>query len=171
MKTKNLLSAVFGTILKVVLAVAVVMIIYKGAVFGYDYGYRVFAETPVAVDEGRTVTVAITEGMSPQEIGEMMYSKGLVREARLFAIQYMLSEFRSDVKPGIYDLSTSMTPEEMMESMARQGQANEESAGDGEGNSRRSADEDTGTGGEDGGDDAGTGGEDGGDDTGAGGEE
>lgn len=132
MKTKNLMSAVFGTVLKVAVTVAVVIIIYKGAVFGYDFGYRVFAEAPMAVGEGRTVTVAITEGMSPKDIGEMMEAKGLVRDSKLFAIQYMLSEFRKDVKPGIYDLSTSMTPEEMMESMAQQGQTDEDGGEDGE---------------------------------------
>lgn len=132
MKTKNLMSAVFGTVLKVAVTVAVVIIIYKGAVFGYDFGYRVFAESPMAAGEGRTVTVAITEGMSPKEIGEMMEAKGLVRDSKLFAIQYMLSEFRKDVKPGIYDLSTSMTPEEMMESMAQQGQTDEDGGEDGE---------------------------------------
>ena len=46
--------------------------------------------------------------------------------------RYMLSEFRKDVKPGIYDLSTSMTPEEMMESMAQQGQTDEDGGEDGE---------------------------------------
>lgn len=132
MKTKNLMSAVFVTVLKVAVTVAVVIIIYKGAVFGYDFGYRVFAEAPMAVGEGRTVTVAITEGMSPKDIGEMMEAKGLVRDSKLFAIQYMLSEFRKDVKPGIYDLSTSMTPEEMMESMAQQGQTDEDGGEDGE---------------------------------------
>ena len=86
----------------------------------------------MAVGEGRTVTVAITEGMSPKDIGEMMEAKGLVRDSKLFAIQYMLSEFRKDVKPGIYDLSTSMTPEEMMESMAQQGQTDEDGGEDGE---------------------------------------
>lgn len=133
MKTKNLMSAVLGTVLKVVVTVAVVILIYKGAVFGYDFGYRVFAETALTEGEGRTITVAVTEDMSPTQIGEMMASKGLVRDARLFAVQYILSEFRSDVKPGVYDLSTSMTPEEMMESMAIQGQ--ESSSEEGEGNS------------------------------------
>lgn len=119
MNTKHLISAVCGTILKVVVTVAVVMLLYKGAIMAYDYGYRVFAEPPIAAGEGRTVTVTVTENMTPSEMGEMLFSKGLIRDAKLFDIQFLLSEFRKDVKPGVFDLSTSMTVEEMLEVMAR----------------------------------------------------
>lgn len=129
MKTKHLISAVCGTIFKVAVTVLVVIVIYRGAIKAYDYGYRVFAEPAVAAGEGRTVTVAVTEGMSPTEMGEMLESKGLVRDARLFAVQYLLSEFRRDVKPGVYDLSTAMTAEEMLEVMATHDEEDSRSQG------------------------------------------
>lgn len=119
MNTRHLISAVCGTILKVAVTVVVVMLLYKGAIMAYDYGYRVFAEPPVAAGEGRAVTVTVTEKMTSSEMGEMLFSKGLIRDAKLFEVQFLLSEFRSDVKPGTYDLSTSMTVEEMLEVMAR----------------------------------------------------
>lgn len=114
----NVVSAVFGTILKVIATIAVVFVVYKGAMFCYDYGYRIFMEPAVSSGEGRTVTVSVTEEMTPMEIGESFAAKGLVRDARLFMLQYMFSEFRQDVKPGVFELSTSMTAEEMMEVMA-----------------------------------------------------
>ena len=55
--------------------------------------------------------------MSPSDIGKLFESKGLVRDARLFTLQYYLSEFKADVKPGVFELRTSMTAEEMMEAM------------------------------------------------------
>lgn len=118
MKYNNIVNSVLGTILKVVVMVAVVFLIYKGALFCYDYGYRVFMEPPVSAGEGRVVTVTVTEEMSPEEIGEMFEAKGLVREAKLFALQYRLSEYVKDVKPGEFELSTAMTAEEMMKVMA-----------------------------------------------------
>lgn len=118
MNSGNLVGAVFGAILKVGAAVAVIFILYKGAAVCYDYGYRIFAEPAVSSGEGRTVTVAVTEDMSPSQIGDLFAEKGLVRDARLFVLQYYFSEFKRDVKPGVFELSTAMTVEEMMEVMA-----------------------------------------------------
>lgn len=118
MKVGSVIAAVLGAILRVVVAVAAVYVIYRGALLCYDYGYRIFTEPAVSSGEGRTVTVAITEEMSPADIGRLFESKGLVRDGRLFMLQYYLSEFREDVGPGIFELRTSMTAEEMMEAMA-----------------------------------------------------
>lgn len=118
MKYGNIISAVFGTILKVIVTVAVIFVIYKGAMLCYDYGYRIFMEPAVSSGDGRVVTVNVTKDMTPLEIGESFAAKGLVRDAKLFALQYIFSEFREDVKPGVFELSTSMTAEKMMEVMA-----------------------------------------------------
>lgn len=117
METKNVIAAAFGAIFRVVLAIIVVSVIYRGAEICFDYGYRIFTEPAISAGEGRTVTVAITEDMSPADIGRLFESRGLVRDARLFTLQYYLSEFREEVGPGIFELSTSMTAEEMMEAM------------------------------------------------------
>ena len=117
MKSSNLIMAVLGAIFRVVVAIAAVYIIYQGAILCYNYGYRIFSEPALSAGEGRTVTVAITDDMSPKEIGQLFENKGLVRDARLFMLQYYLSEYVKDVKPGVFELSTSMTAEEMMEAM------------------------------------------------------
>ncbi len=118
MNSGNLVGAVMGAVLKAAAAVVVIFLIYEGASVCYDYGYRIFTEPAVSSGEGRSVTVTITEDMSPADIGELFQTKGLVEDATLFTLQYYFSEFRRDVKPGEYELSTSMTAEEMMEVMA-----------------------------------------------------
>ncbi len=118
MKTGRLMTVVFGAILKVVVAVAAAFIIYRGAAVCYDYGYRIFTEPAMSVGEGRTVSVTIKEDMSALEVGELMLKKGLTRDSKLFALQYLFSEYREDVKPGTYEVSTAMTAEEIMEVMA-----------------------------------------------------
>ncbi len=124
------MAAVFGAIVKIVVAVAVVFFIYRGAAVCYDYGYRIFTEPAMSSKEtGRTVQVTVTEDMSPWDIGELMQKKGLSRDSKLFALQYLLSEYRKDVKPGTYEVSTSMTSEEIMAVMVP---ATQESAEDGE---------------------------------------
>jgi len=118
MKIYRLVGAVFGTIIKITIIVAAVLFIYKGALTGYDFGYRVFKQEPVALGEGRTVQVTVTEDMSVKAIGELFLKHGLIKDKLLFTAQYYLSEFREDVKPGTFELSTAMTVEEMMEIMA-----------------------------------------------------
>ncbi len=118
MNSGNLVGAVMGAVLKAAAAVVVIFLIYRGASVCYDYGYRIFTEPAVSSGEGRSVTVTITEDMSPADIGELFQTKGLVEDATLFTLQYYFSEFRRNVKPGEYELSTSMTAEEMMEVMA-----------------------------------------------------
>lgn len=118
MNSENIVSAVFGSILKVIFAIAVIFIIYRAAATCYDYGYRIFTEPAVSSGEGRSVTVTVTEDMSAQDIGKLFQEKGLVKNSRLFALQYLFSEYKEDVKPGTFELSTAMTAEEMMSVMA-----------------------------------------------------
>lgn len=118
MKAWNIVSAVVGAIIRAAVAIAVVYLIYRGAVICYDYGYRIFTEPAISSGEGRTVTVAVTEEMSPSDIGTLLENKGLIRDKYLFVLQYYLSEYREDVKPGVFELSTSMTAEDMMKVMA-----------------------------------------------------
>lgn len=118
MKTGSVVGAVCGAIFRVAVVVFAVFVIYRGANLCYDYGYRIFTEPAVSAGEGRTVTVAITSEMSATDIGRLLEDKGLVRDGKLFALQYLLSEYKKDVKPGVFELSTAMTAEEMMQLMA-----------------------------------------------------
>ncbi|MGN0402569.1 MAG: aminodeoxychorismate lyase [Acetatifactor sp.] len=125
-KIANVVMTVLGLALKVALIVLAVAYIYKGAMICYDYGYRIFTEPAVSPGEGRIITVAVTEDMSPKEIGQLFENKGLVKDGRLFMFQYYLSEYKKDVKPGIFNLSTAMTAEEMMAVMAAEDEESEE---------------------------------------------
>lgn len=118
MKASNLAGAVLGAILKVIFVVIVVYVVYTGASTCYDYGYRIFTEPAVSSGEGRKITVTLTSDMSPTEIGNVLQEKGLVRDGKLFALQYLLSEYKKDWKPGTYELSTAMDAEQMMAVMA-----------------------------------------------------
>ncbi len=127
MNTKSLVMAVAGTIVKCVLIIFVVMFIYKVAGKAYNFGYAIFDDKPMSQGTGREVTISVTEGKDAREIGEILESKGLVEDATIFWLQNMLSSYKDELKPGMYTLSTSMTPTEIMEIMSA-----EEAATDGE---------------------------------------
>ncbi len=114
MKVDKMVIKTATIVLKVVLAVVVVMFVYKGAMLAYDYGYRVFAEEPVDVAPGWDMDVVIEDGMGPKEIGALLESKGLIKDGTLFYLQNILSKYKGDLKAGSYVLNTSMTTEEMM---------------------------------------------------------
>ncbi len=118
MNTKQIIMAVFSTVLKVAIAAVVILLVYKGAVVAYDYGYRVFKEEPVAASPGVDIKVDVTVGKSVMQIGELLENKGLIRDAKLFYIQNLLSHYKNALRPGTYTLNTSMTMEQMMEVMS-----------------------------------------------------
>ena len=130
MKAREIITALLGTILKIAVAVVVIFYVYKGALLAHDYGYRVFAEPAVAEEgKGKDVTVEVTAGANAREVGELLLSKGLIRDANLFYIQNLLSEYKDKLQPGVYTLNTSMTVKEMMEIMGTVPEAEESTAG------------------------------------------
>jgi UPF0755 protein len=117
MKARDIVITVCETILKVAVIAVIVMFIYRGALLAYDYGYRIFEEAPMSEGEGREVVITIPEGMSSKEMGELLFMKGLIRDEKLFRIQYMLSEYKEELVPGTFTLRTNMTVEEMLKAM------------------------------------------------------
>ena len=118
MNSREIVGSVFGIAIKIIVAVVVVMFVYKYAFVAYDYGYRIFGEKPITSGEGRDITVVVSNGDGAKEIGEVLESKGLIRDAKLFVIQEKLSNYSGKIPAGEYVLNTSMTAEEMIEVMA-----------------------------------------------------
>lgn len=115
MKILEIVGSILEIIIKFAVLVYLITLIYRGALMSYDYGYRVFTEAPVSVGEGRIISVEIKDDQSAKEIGEMLQQKGLIRDYKIFFLQERLSEHHGKEVPGIYDLSTAMTGEQMLE--------------------------------------------------------
>lgn len=126
MKLKYVIGAMVEIIIKMVVLVLIVTHVVRGATAAYDYGFRVFAEEPMEVGEGRIISVSIGNSDSAKEVGEMLQDKGLIRDANLFRIQEFLSEHHGKIQPGIYDLSTSMTAQDMLAVIAVEPEETEE---------------------------------------------
>ncbi|MGL5259617.1 MAG: endolytic transglycosylase MltG [Lachnospiraceae bacterium] len=118
MKENNIVVSIFATAFKIVMAIIIVMLVFTWSRDAYDFGRRVFAEEPVNVGTGRTISVTIADGYSSKEIGELLEYNGLIRDANVFFFQEFLSQYKGQLKPGTYELSTSMTIEEMMKIMS-----------------------------------------------------
>lgn len=113
----------------ILVTLVVIVGLIKLGTFCYDFGYRVFTESPVDKAPGRDVVVQIESDMSEHDIGKTLEDKGLVEDGTLFYAQLKLSAYSGELLPGIYSLNTSMTGKEMMAIMAT---APEESSETGE---------------------------------------
>ncbi len=118
MKVKYLIITMLETIVKIVILAAVVVFVFRASTQAYDFGYRVFADEPVSSSGGRTITVRIAEDASLKDIAQMLEEKGLIEDSKLFIVQEMLSAHHGKILPGIYDLSTDMKAEQMLEIMS-----------------------------------------------------
>ena len=126
MDVKQFVMSLAETVIKIVAAVFIIMFVYDTAVKAYDYGYRVFAEEPMTIGEGRIISIYVKEEDSVKDIGNTLEEKGLIRDANLFLVQELVSEYHGKIQPGIYDLNTSMSSEEMLEIMAADAEEEDE---------------------------------------------
>ena len=108
MNVKYLIGTVIETIVKVVILAAVIIFVFRTATQAYDFGYRVFADEPVSISGGRTITVGIAEDASVKDI----------------------AAHHDQILPGIYDLSTDMKAEQMLEIMSTPPEETTENAED-----------------------------------------
>ena len=114
MNSKEMVGSVFGMAFKIIVAVLIVMFVFKYAGVAYDYGYRLFGEQPITSGEGRTVSVIIPEDADAKKVGEILETKGLIRDGKLFILQERLSDYHGKILSGEFQLNTSMTAEQML---------------------------------------------------------
>ena len=126
MKSRKIVYTIFKTCIAFVIFIIIAGLAYKLCEKSYKFGYRIFAEEPLSPAPGITVSVAIVEGKSAMEIGKILEEKGLIRSAYLFYLQEAVSSYHGKLKPGVYELSTAMTAEQMMAVMAAEPQEEED---------------------------------------------
>ena len=73
------------------------------------------------------MTISITSNKDVKEIGELLESRGLIRDSKLFYLQELFSEYHGKIKEGTYTLNTSMTAEEMLVILAGEEEETESS--------------------------------------------
>jgi UPF0755 protein len=114
MNAKKLVGIVISVSFEIIIVALVIILIYNYGLKAYSFGFSVFAEQPVASEPGRDVNVTIDANSTTYEIGELLVAKGLIRDAKLFYVQMKLSALGDKVNSGKYTLNTSMTAEDMI---------------------------------------------------------
>ncbi|MBQ6589151.1 MAG: endolytic transglycosylase MltG [Butyrivibrio sp.] len=118
MSVRKFVLGLLDAAVKIAFVIIVVMLISRYSKMAYEYGYHIFNQVPVSSGTGRAVTVTISEGDSASTIADKLASVGLITDKNLFKLQEKFSDYHGLETPGTYELSTAMTPEEMLQIMA-----------------------------------------------------
>ena len=129
MDARKIGLGLLDAVVKIVFIIIVIMLISRYSKVAYNYGYHIFNQTAVSSGTGRTVTFTVREGDSVSKIAENLSSVGLITDKTLFTLQDRFSEFHGMEQPGTYELSTAMTPEEMITIMSGGEKSGEETEG------------------------------------------
>jgi len=120
MNSRKVGYGIFDSLTKIIFIAVVAIVIIGGAKTAYYYGYNLFNQTAVyeGDGEGEQASITVEDGDSADEIAEKLASEGLIKDKRLFKMQEKFSEFSGKEKTGTYELSTKLTPEEMIAIMS-----------------------------------------------------
>jgi len=127
MQLKQIVSAILGMLFRLLITVIMIMLVYRLAVYAYGFGYEIFADIPADLSPGLNKTVTIADGASRWDVAKLLEEKGVVHNAEVFYAQLMLSDYKDDCKPGVYEMNTSMHAEEIILLMAGVSEEEEDS--------------------------------------------
>ncbi len=87
--------------------------------FGYRFCYMIFDTSALSSkSEAKEVTVRLDSSMSVKDVGKVLENSDLIENASVFTVQFKLFTVKgTSVIPGTYTLSSSMTPEEIIETI------------------------------------------------------
>lgn len=128
-------TAVIRTVINVsvnVLLIAVFLLVlvnFSGKAF--EFGKAIFLDEAIAEeDKAKNVVVTIPNDSSNSDVAEIIFEKGLVADKNVFLIQLLLSEYKDEIIPGTYTLSTGYTAEKIMEIISTETIEEEETKND-----------------------------------------
>ncbi len=101
---------------KIVAIVAIALVLILGIVGLIGYNYVNTALKPVDPDATKTIAVEVPIGSGLSSISTLLEEKGLIKDARVFKY-YAKFKNESQFQAGKYDLSQSMTLDELIKSL------------------------------------------------------
>lgn len=99
--------------LNIVIYIVVVYLIYKAAIFSYDFAYEVMGNVTVdEKDAGRDVRIQVLKGETSMNVAAKLETNKIIVNKYSFFVKLKLRG--NDLMPGTYQLNTSMTYDEII---------------------------------------------------------
>lgn len=117
-------GAIIGISFRLIIYAIAILLIYEGAVKGYEFGHEIFYASSVEEAPGRDMEINVEAGTSVSSVGKELEKDGLINNRYSFIIQAMV--YKYEIQPGVYTLNTSMTSREILDVLSTTSQSGEE---------------------------------------------
>lgn len=126
---KRVVLGFFELCIHVLIYAAVIFLVYQGAMLAYDYSYNVFGDPVVSKYDTQTQTVVVEDGDSAAQVAKKLKEAGLIKYESAFVIRVRLEEVGDKIMPGTFELSPSMSIEEILHKLTTEGEVRQEDSG------------------------------------------
>lgn len=99
----------------------VIFLVYRAAAFAYDFSYQVFGDPVMSKYNTETTEVVVKEGSSAADVGKTLKDAGLIKYETAFNIRVKLEQVGDKIMPGTFELSPSMTVDEIIHKLITEG--------------------------------------------------
>lgn len=114
MDTRKAAMHVGGICLKVAVFVMIVLfLIYLGQ-STYRFSHAVFSDSPLAEEPGTLMKVTVENDVDSSNLAKVLQEKGIIENVNVFKMQMKIHDFADTVSAGTYELSTAMSPSEIL---------------------------------------------------------
>jgi UPF0755 protein len=83
------------------------------------YGVVVVVARPVSTSPGTSHSIVIEPGMSAQDIGELLFNKGLIKNVLVFRIAAKIEGMENSLQAGEYEFTQDMTVQKIVSMLAK----------------------------------------------------
>ena len=114
----------FGTVIRIVIYAAVLLMLFGGARKGSEFGQEIFDPSPVSAGPGAEKQITVKEGDTASLLASELEQDGLISSSLIFKIQAKL--FEAEFEPGTYTVTTAMDSREILDVLCGLQEADEE---------------------------------------------
>ncbi len=126
---KKVVLGFFELCIHVIIYAFVIFLVYQAAVFAYDYSYNVFGDPVVSKYDTQTTTIVVEDGDSASQVAHKLKEAGLIKYESAFVIRVRLEEMGDKIMPGTFELSPSMSTEDILQILTTEGEIRQDSSG------------------------------------------
>lgn len=126
---KKAVLGFFELCIHVLIYAFVIFFVYRAAVLAYDYSYNVFGDPIVSKYDTQTQSVVVEDGDSAAQVADKLKDAGLIKYESAFVIRVRLEEMGDKIMPGTFELSPSMSVEEILHKLTTEGEIKQENSG------------------------------------------
>lgn len=119
-KKKSATFKLICMLFSMIINLAIIVFLIEGFTYSFGFTYRMFNDAPKNAADKTTVTVSVLEDSSSRDIIDLVYDAGVVEDKYVFMAKTYLEGYYKKMKPGVYELSQSMTNTQILQTLTGQ---------------------------------------------------